>query len=149
MTAGEYCNREVVITNRNTTITEAARLMREYHVGSLVIAQKRNGGNIPVGIVSDRDLVIEVLAQNIPIKSVTVGDVMSTDLATVDERETLINTLDLMLKKGVRRVIVVDEQGNLQGILTADDAIDLMAESMSDLSKMVNKELMYEVKQRP
>ena len=149
MTAGEYCNREVVITNRNTTITEAARLMREYHVGSLVIAQKRNGGNIPVGIVTDRDLVIEVLAQNIPIKSVIVGDVMSTDLATVDERETLINTLDLMLKKGVRRVIVVDEQGNLQGILTADDAIDLMAESMSDLSKMVNKELMYEVKQRP
>ena len=149
MTAGEYCNREVVITDQNTTITEAARLMREYHVGSLVIAQKRNGGNIPVGIVTDRDLVIEVLAQNIPIKSVTVGDVMSTDLATVDERETLINTLDLMLKKGVRRVIVVDEQGNLQGILTADDAIDLMAESMSDLSKMVNKELMYEVKQRP
>ena len=149
MTAGEYCNREVVITDQNTTITEAARLMREYHVGSLVIAQKRNGGNIPVGIVTDRDLVIEVLAQNIPIKSVTVGDVMSTDLATVDERETLINTLDLMLKKGVRRVIVVDEQRNLQGILTADDAIDLMAESMSDLSKMVNKELMYEVKQRP
>ncbi|MDH5612141.1 MAG: CBS domain-containing protein [Gammaproteobacteria bacterium] len=149
MTAGEYCNREVVITDRDTSIAQAAILMREHHVGSLVVVKKRDGANVPIGIVTDRDLVIEVIALKVPINSVIVGDIMSTDLVTVEEQETLINTLDLMLKKGVRRIPVVDKQKNLQGILTADDAIDLLAESMSDLTKIINKELMYEIKQRP
>lgn len=149
MTAGEYCNREVVITDRDASITQAAMLMREHHVGSLVVVKKRDGANIPIGIVTDRDLVVEVIALKVPIDSITVGDVMSIDLVTVEEQETLINTLDLMLKKGIRRIPVVDKQNNLQGIMTADDAIDLLAESMSDLTKMINKELMYEIKQRP
>lgn len=149
MTAGEYCNREVVITEQNTSIEQAAKLMREFHVGSLVVVQKRDGGNVAIGIVTDRDLVIEVIAQQVPVESVTVDDVMSTDLVEVNEKETLIDTLDLMLKKGVRRVLVVDEQGSLQGILAADDVIELMAESMNDLAKLTGQELMHEVKMRP
>ena len=149
MTAGEYCNREVVITEQDTSIVQAAMLMREFHVGSLVVVQKRDEVNIPVGIVTDRDLVIEVIAQQVPIESVTVDDVMSRDLISVDEQETLIDTLQLMLKRGVRRVPVVDGQGSLQGILSADDAIELMAESMGDLAKLINRELMQETIKRP
>lgn len=149
MTAGEYCNREVVITEQDTSITQAAMLMREFHVGSLVVIQKQGEVNVPIGIVTDRDLVIEVIAQRVPVESVTVDDVMSRDLVKVDEQKTLIDTLQLMLKRGVRRVPIVDGQGSLQGILTADDAIELMAESMSDLAKLVNQELTQEAKKHP
>ena len=149
MTAGEYCNREVVITEQDTSVTQAAMLMREFHVGSLVVVQKRDEVNLPVGIVTDRDLVIEVIAQQVPVESATLNDVMSRNLVSVGEQETLIDTLQLMLKRGVRRVLVVDGQGSLQGILTADDAIQLMAESMSDLSKVVSQELKQEVIKRP
>ena len=149
MTAGEYCNREVVIIEQETFITQAAMLMREFHVGSLVVIQKQGGVNVPIGIVTDRDLVIEVIAQQVPVESVTVNDVMSRDLIKVEEQDALIDTLKLMLKRGVRRVPVVDGQGSLQGILTADDAIELMAESMNDLAKLANQELMQEVKKRP
>ena len=149
MTAGEYCNREVVITEQDTSITQAAMLMWEFHVGSLVVVQKRDEVNLPVGIVTDRDLVIEVIAQQVPVESATLNDVMSRNLVSVGEQETLIDTLQLMLKRGVRRVLVVDGQGSLQGILTADDAIELMAESMSDLSKVVSQELKQEVIKRP
>ncbi|MCK5002560.1 MAG: CBS domain-containing protein [Gammaproteobacteria bacterium] len=149
MTAGEYCNREVVITEQDTSVTKAAMLMREFHVGSLVVVQQQDNLNIPVGIVSDRDLIIEVIAQQVPVESVTLNDVMSRNLVSVGEQETLIDTLQLMLKRGVRRVLVVDGQGSLQGLLTADDAIELMAESMSDLAKVVSQELKQEVNKRP
>ena len=149
MTAGEYCNREVVITEQDTSVVQAAVLMREFHVGSLVVVQKQGKVNLPVGIVTDRDLVIEVIAQQVPLESATLNDVMSKDLVTVGEQETLIDTLELMLKRGVRRVLVVDGQGSLQGMLAADDAIELMAESMADLAKVVSQELEQEVSQRP
>lgn len=149
MTAGEYCNREVVIIEPDTSITQAAMLMREFHVGSLVVVEKQGELTIPVGIVTDRDLVVEVIAEQVPVDSVTVNDVMTSDLIKVDEAATLIDTLQLMLKKGIRRVPVVDNQGSLQGILTADDAIELMAESMNDLSKMVNNEMKQEASKRP
>ena len=148
MTAGEYCNREVVIIEQGTSITQAASLMREFHVGSLVVVQKRDNINVPVGIVTDRDLVIEIIAQRVPVESVTINDVMSKELISVDEQETLIDTLQRMLKSGIRRVIVVDGQGSLQGILTADDIIELMAESMNDLVKLANQELKQEVIKR-
>ena len=149
MTAGEYCNREVVITEQDISVTQAAMLMREFHVGSLVVIQKQDEVNIPVGIVTDRDLVIEVIAQQVPVESVTINDVMTQDLVKVGEQETLIDALQLMLKRGVRRVLVVDGQGSLQGILTADDAIELMAEAMNDLTKLVDRELQQEVEKHP
>lgn len=64
MTVGEYCNREVAIAEQQTEIREAARLMRRLHVGDLVVVENRAGENIPVGILTDRDLVVEVLARN-------------------------------------------------------------------------------------
>lgn len=149
MTTGKYCNREVIITEPNTTVYAAARLMREHHVGDLVVVEKHGNENIPVGIVTDRDLVIEVLAQEVPLGSVTVKDVMSADPVAVAEDETLIDTLELMRGRGVRRVLVVDRHGGLQGILSADDAIELIAEAMNNLVKLVRREIAQETQHHP
>ncbi len=144
MTAGEYCNREVTITGPESTISEAAKLMWQHHVGTLVVVEGEGALNRPLGIVTDRDLVIEVLAQGVAVDSVTVNDVMSRDPVQVAEGETLLNTIELMQSRGVRRVLVVDEAGSLQGLMSADDAIELIAEAMGNLSRVVRRELSNE-----
>ena len=149
MTAGKYCNRDVVITEPNTTITEAAKLMRQHHVGDLVVVKKQGEENMPVGIVTDRDLVVEVLAQDVPLGAVTFKDVMSTDLVTVGEDETLLDTLELMRNRGVRRILIVNNHGGLEGILSADDAIELIAEAMNSLVKLVRREGAREEQEHP
>jgi CBS domain-containing protein len=149
MTAGAYCNREVVIAAPDTSVVEAARLMRNQHVGDLVVVYQENGQNIPVGIVTDRDLVVEVLAQEVAPAEVTLKDLMSTDLLGVREQETLQDTLSLMQTRGVRRVLIVNEQGGLEGILSADDAIEVIAESLDSLVKLVRSEIRHEETAHP
>lgn len=149
MTAGEYCTRDVVITGAQTSVTEAAKLMRQYHVGDLVVTEKRNEDNIPVGIVTDRDLVVEVLAQEVPLDSVSVGDVMSKELVTVSEFDTLVDALEQMKNRGVRRALVVYDHGGLQGILSADDAVEVIAEATSSLASLFRRGRSHEQRERP
>jgi CBS domain-containing protein len=149
MTAGEYCNREVIIVEPTISVTEAAVLMRRHHVGDLVVVEKEGGQARPVGIVTDRDIVIEVVAQKIDPDSLTVNDIMSTDPVSVVEATSLLDTLGLMKQHGIRRMLVVDDSGSLQGLLTADDAIELIAEQLSDLIQLVNREVTRERKQHP
>jgi CBS domain-containing protein len=147
MTSGEYCNREVVITEQDVSVTEAAMLMRQHHVGDLVVIEKQGEKILPIGIITDRDIVIEVIAQKADPDSLIIKDIMSTGLVTVEENETLLDTLEFMHKQGVRRLIVVDSQGNLQGLLSADDAIELIAEAMNNLTKLVKQGLSREEKE--
>jgi len=149
MTIGEYCNREVTITEQDTSVIEAAILMRRHHVGDLVVVDKQEQKTVPIGIVTDRDLVIEVLAQSIDPDSLSIKDIMSTELVTVSENEALLSVLDIMQKKRVRRILVVNEHGDLQGLLSADDAIGLIAEAMNNLTKLVKREIAREQNQRP
>ncbi len=147
MTAGEYCNREVVITEQDASVTEAAMLMRQHHVGDLVVVEKQGEKTRPIGIITDRDIVVEVIAQRNNPDSLIIKDIMSTAIVTVEEKETLIDTLTLMKNQGVRRIIVVDSQGNLQGLLSADDAIELIAEAINNLTTLVKQEITHEEKE--
>jgi CBS domain-containing protein len=149
MSVGEYCNREVVIAERSTSVREAARLMRKHHTGDLVVVERKGKENIPVGIVTDRDLVVEVLAEDAPMDMLTVADLMSSDLATVREQEELWVVLNRMRSLGVRRMPVVSERGTLVGILTMDDAVELISEALSDMSQLVRREISEEVHRRP
>ncbi len=102
MPISEICNREVVIVQRNNTILEAAQLMRQHHVGVVVVVEERGGVKVPVGIVTDRDLVVEIMAPAIDQTVITVGDIMVTGLATVKESAGLCETIEYMRAKGVR-----------------------------------------------
>ena len=148
MPLGEYCNREVVITEKTTEVREAAKLMRKRHVGDLVVVERRGPENIPIGLLTDRDLVIEVLAQDVPVEAVTVGDVMSLELVTARESDGLWDTLDRMRTLGIRRMPVINERGGLVGIITSDDVLELLSEGLGDLAKLVNSELDKEALQR-
>jgi CBS domain-containing protein len=140
MTIGEICNRDTVFTTRSSTIGEAARLMREQHVGDLVVVDERGSRRVPVGILTDRDLVVEILAKEIDMNSVTVGDVMSSELMTVGEGDGEYEAMQRMRAKGVRRVPVVDAGGSLVGIVSVDDFLDLLADELTALARLVSRE---------
>jgi len=140
MTLKSICNREVVIAQKNDTLVEAAKLMREYQVGSIVIVEERNGLRYPVGIVTDRDLVIELIAKEVDINSVTLGDVMYRDIILGKENDDINETIKIMRQRGIRRLPVVDDRGVLVGIVTMDDLIDLIAEEVKDLVALIGKQ---------
>lgn len=145
MPISEICNRVVVVVQRNNTILEAAQFMRQHHVGSLVVVEERIGIQVPVGIITDRDLVVEVMAPEVDQNAITVGDIMLTELATVKENAGLSETIELMRAKGVRRLPVVNQSGGLVGILTLDDLLELLTEELLALTKLVRQEHKKEV----
>lgn len=148
MPINEICNREVVIVQRNSTTSEAARLMREHHVGDVIVVDDRGGVKVPVGIVTDRDLVVEIMAPAVDQTVVTVGDIMLPDLATVRESAGVSETIEYMRAKGVRRVPVVDRSGGLIGIVALDDLLELLAEELLALARLVRHEQKREAASR-
>ena len=140
MNIGEFCNREVIISNRGDSVLEAAKLMRKYHVGDVVVVDQRGGERVPVGILTDRDIVIELVAREVDATEVTVGEAMSNELLTVNENQQLTDLIQKMQGKAVRRVPVVNANGALIGIVTADDLIVLIAEQLASLVGMVQRE---------
>jgi CBS domain-containing protein len=148
MNAGELCNREVVTTGRDTGIIEAAKLMRDHHVGSLVVVEEKDGRPEPVGILTDRDIVMEVIAEDVGVADVAVGDVMSYALLKVNEKDSVFDTAQRMRARGVRRVPVIRDNGELAGILALDDILELLSEELSMLARLTSREAEQEEKKR-
>lgn len=141
MTIGEICTRVTVFTTRETTVADAAKLMREHHVGSLVVVEDINGSKrVPVGIVTDRDAVVEVMATGLDPNTITVGDIMVQDLVTARESEGVLETMQIMRYKGVRRLPIVGKSGELIGIVSIDDLLEVLAEELSELAKIIARE---------
>jgi CBS domain-containing protein len=130
MKVGEICSRVVVFAERELPLSEAARLMREQHVGSLVVVEQDPRGRVVVGMLTDRDIVTALVAKEIDPTLVRVGDVMSREPLTAREADTVLDVLGAMRRRGVRRVPVVGSQGELIGILALDDLLGVLAEQM-------------------
>jgi CBS domain-containing protein len=136
MSVGEFCTREVVIAQRDADIVEVAQLMRTYHVGDVIIIERQGEKPVPVGVLTDRDIVVEILARQVDPAAVTAGDVMSRDLLTVSDREGIWEVMQQMRGRGVRRVPVVNAEGGLEGILAVDDMIELLADELTLLARI-------------
>ena len=148
MGVGDVCNREVIIIDREGSIREAAGLMRKYHVGNVVVVEEKNEERFPVGILTDRDIVLDLIALDVDINAVTVGDAMSFELITAREDDDVVETIKRMRHKGVRRIPVVNDRGGLEGILAVDDLIDYISEQLTDLARLVMGEPQRESEKR-
>ena len=151
ITVGELCNRAVVIVGKEDTLQEAARLMRDHHVGALVIAEERDGKRFPIGMVTDRDLVVGVLAREVEhLGQLMVRDVVTSwDVVTAGEDESALELFKRMRAFGVRRLPVIDAGGALVGIVAFDDLVGLLAEFMTDLDRVLTREVAVEEERRP
>lgn len=139
MAIGEICSREVVFVARSESCAQAARLMRENHVGSLVVVAKAGAPAMPIGMITDRDLAVGVMALGLDPEKTLVEAVMRPRIALVRESEGLGRAIALMRAEGVRRLPVVDADGNLVGVLAADDLIELFVDELSGLAAMIGK----------
>ncbi|HEU0202040.1 MAG TPA: CBS domain-containing protein [Burkholderiaceae bacterium] len=144
MHIGEICRRDVVHCTRDTSVAEVAKLMRNHHVGDLIVAEPREGRLVPVGIVTDRDLVVKVLAEEVRPETITAGDLMSPELVTAAETEVLYDAIWHMRSKGIRRLPVVDARNFLVGVLTADDVTRILAEELSEVARIVPRQVKLE-----
>jgi CBS domain-containing protein len=132
MTIRDYCNMNVICCEADTSIAAVAALMRRHHVGDVVVVEKNAEGlRIPVGIVTDRDILVESISLDIEAKLFTAGDMMTAPLITVQEDASLFDAIKLMREKKIRRLPIVAQAGTLFGIITADDVINLLASELS------------------
>lgn len=148
MSIGLFCTRDTVIARREDSIHTAAKLMREHHVGSVVVVEDVPDGVSPIGVLTDRDLVVEVLALDLDSGQLTVGDVMSDELLTGKESDGVWVTLKRMRSEGVRRLPVVSSEGLLRGIISVDDLLELLVGELADLVSLSSREKEREILHR-
>lgn len=116
--------RKVMAVDLNTNSRDCARAMAKRGVSCAVITQS----NSAIGIVTERDLVSKVLAEGMDSKNVLVRDIMSTPLITITPDAFVSQAADVMAKYRIRRLVVIDRQGALIGIVTAGDIARSLAE---------------------
>jgi CBS domain-containing protein len=148
MTVGKFCNRDVVVTRKDSTIMEVAKLMRQHHVGDIVIVDSNTDQPKPIGIITDRDIVVELIACDVPLGDVLVGDVMSYELVTAHEQDSIWDAMNMMRTKGIRRLPIVNEEEGLEGIITVDDLYELLGEELMLLTKVPFREQLHEKEKR-
>jgi CBS domain-containing protein len=142
MRAGELCVRDVVTASADENVVEAARRMATLDVGDLVVVSERdNALPIPIGILTDRDLIIEVLARPERVAAMTrIADVMHRPLVTATEDEDIETIVEKMRANGVRRIPIVDDDGGLQGLLSIDDVIGWIREEIQAATRLLENQ---------
>ncbi|HJS89413.1 MAG TPA: CBS domain-containing protein [Steroidobacteraceae bacterium] len=138
MNVGSICNRRVITASPQLDIQAAAELMREEHVGFLVVVPETpRGPQPPLGVLTDRDIVVSVVAKRADPAMLKVGDVMSMQPVVAGESEAVDLALKTMRRAGVRRLPVVNGRGEIVGVLSFDDLLEFVAREMESLSGAV------------
>lgn len=149
-TAGEFCNREVVFARPGEGLGDAAARMLEQRVGCVVVVDEdERGKRTPVGMLTDRDLVVGALAHDDRhLHSLAVRDVMTTEVVTARESEAIEDVFKRMRSFGIRRIPIVDEEGTLAGLVTFDDWVEFLSEQVQDLATLLERERKHEAERR-
>jgi len=148
MHIGEICTRSVVTCGRDTSALELARMMRERHVGDVVVVDEGVDGATPIGVVTDRDLVVEVMAAGVDPDLLRAGDMVVGELATALDTELVYDAIWHMRSLGVRRLPVVDANNHLRGLLTADDVARFLAQELTEVARIGPDQIQLEQSRR-
>jgi CBS domain-containing protein len=148
-TVNLICNHDVATVGKAHGIADAAALMRERHVGDLIVVEPRGNGEVPIGILTDRDIVVGVIAKGIAADAATVADAMTQNLLTVRQDASLERALRQMRRYGVRRAPVVRADGELVGVIAIDDVIEHLAAQLGHLADVIRLEQTAEREVRP
>ena len=129
----DFATTTVVVAEPDTTALIAAQLMRKHHIGALVVVDAQEKSS-PVGIVTDRDLVLALMAEGLDADLFTVGDIMSTQLVLASPDMDAMDAVQLMRTQRLRRLILVDAAGRLVGIVTMEDILELLTRELAALA---------------
>ena len=143
MEVGTLCQRLVFTIRRSDEVSRAAQLMREKHVGYLVVVELDPLAR-PVGVLTDRDIVVGVVAREVDPKALRVGDIMTVNIITARESDSVEAALQKMREFGVRRLPVVNDRGELVGILAMDDVLKVIAGNAQQVLNVIRNERQIE-----
>ena len=136
MSIAEFCETELAVVERSSSLADAARKMRELHLGDVVVCDIIGEQAKPVGLLTDRDIVVGVVALDLNIDSLTVEDVMTPTLVTLNEDASVHEAVHLMESYGLRRVAVVDTDGALIGLVSSSALLEYIGQELACLSKL-------------
>jgi CBS domain-containing protein len=136
MTVKDMAREEVVTVGPDAAARDVALTMADADVGSVVVVEDGQ----PAGILTDRDLAMEVVVENADAAALTAAELMTGDVSTVHEDESIYDALATMHEVGVRRLPLVDDEGALTGIVTLDDFVVLLGSELENVSGVVQSE---------
>lgn len=131
------CREQVVAVSPDTPAVEVARIMGEKNVGSVVIV---TGDNRPAGVITDRDLVVRIMARGVDPGEVRAGEIPNRDVITFRDSMGIYEAIQKMAAETIRRMPVVDDDGKLIGIVTMDDIIRMLGEEMAAIAKNIENQ---------
>lgn len=138
LTAGDICTRDVVVSDPAMEVLQAAQLMRQHHAGCVVVTEQPSAfDRVVVGILTDRDIAMGVVALDRTPHGMRVGDLMSKEVVTAREDDSILDLLSAMRRKGVRRVPVTTGSGSLVGIVALDDVLEVLGQQMHAVATAV------------
>jgi CBS domain-containing protein len=151
MNIAKLCKRNVVTVREFDDLTHAAQLMREKHVGYLVVVVPSPAENAlrPVGVLTDRDIVVAVVGRDINPRELRVGDVMTREPVVIGEGKSVSAALSEMRRIGVRRLPVVGVLGQLIGVVSLDDILEHVAGELLEAAGSLRNEQLIEAALRP
>lgn len=147
MRTGDLCRRKVVTAKADTPLADVSKLMRKEHVGSVVVVDKAQPRR-PIGIVTDRDIVIEVVAAGLDANGVTAGDIMTPSPVVTHADDDALWALKIMRDRGIRRLPVVDKDEQLIGLVALDDLMQYVGTALSDMAQLIGSERVWETARR-
>ena len=148
MRVAEICSRDVAFIEADASVREAAMEMRRRHVGCLVVVDRRDAERVPRGIVTDRDLVVDVLAMAADPEALTVADVMTRQPITCNEHDSMYEAIDIMRVRCVRRLPVVGARGQLMGLVSANDLNSALGSCLRELAQVAPRSTAREAERR-
>jgi CBS domain-containing protein len=140
MNIGELCSREVYIVNPDEPLPQAVHEMRVRNVGCVIVVEQRGGRVVPIGIVTDRDIVRALPNYPDGIAAARVTDVMTREPLTLSEDESIVEGMRRMRQRAVRRAPVIAAGGELVGVVSTDDCLGIVAEQLGSLARLVARQ---------
>lgn len=130
--------RDAVTIEQTASLQNAAHLMRDLFVRDVIVVEQVNGkGEMPVGILTDRDIVVKVIGNDMAVTSLCVKDIMNTDIITIREDAEVDECLEYMRNKAISRMPVVDKQGVIKGVLSVSDILSNIQKVVEDLVEVL------------
>jgi CBS domain-containing protein len=136
----DVCTPDVISCNPDCSALHAARLMRQHHVGDVVVVENAETDPSPIGVVTDRDIVVEVLGRELDPARVTLRQIMRTPAVIANTGEDVSVAIERMKAHGVRRVPVVDQSSRLAGVLSLDDLLQRLAADATAIGEVITRE---------
>lgn len=150
LTAGEICSRVVTIGYPSMPVSEAARLMRQRHIGCLVVVEELPvRKSVVVGVLTDRDIAIGIVAADRDAHAMRVGDLMTKDVVTAREQDSVLDLVDTMRRRKIRRIPVTGPRDVLVGIVSLDDVLAVMAQQIQAVAAAVSAATSHERTELP